>query len=90
MLNPVSDSSNRPITPLNDSLKHRDPSPEKDGSSQVNVSLSKKARELKMFESNSPLIELLKKEFTEVFEFVGDKKDSFLKKLDHILVNNRL
>ena len=44
-----------------------------------------------MFESDSPLIEMLKKEFNEVFEFLGDdKKASFLKKLDHILVNKRV
>ena len=91
MVSPVSDSSEPLIGPSHDSLKHKDPSHEKGGSSQINVFLSEKAQELKMFESDSPLIEMLKKEFNEVFEFLGDdKKASFLKKLDHILVNKRV
>ena len=90
MVNPVSVSSDRLVSLINDSLKHRDPPQDKDGSSPTNVSLSEKAQELKMSESDNPLVGVLKKEFNEVFKFGGDKKDSFLKKLDQIFVNNRL
>ena len=89
MVNPVSDHTNRLIVPLNGSSKHRDPSQEKDGLSLINVSLSGKASELKMFESDLPLIGILKKEFKEAFKYSGDEKDSFLKKLDNILLDNK-
>ena len=90
MVNLVSDISNRLIAPVNNSLTHRGSSQEKNGSSQINVSLSERAEELTMFESDGSLIGVLKKEFNEVFEFGGDKKDSFLKKLDQIFMHNRL
>ena len=90
MVNPISDSPNRLITPVSDSIEHKNPSQEEVGSPKINVSLSEKAQKLKVLESDSPLTEMLKKEFNEVFEFGGDQKDSFLKKLDHIFVNNRL
>jgi len=90
MVNPVSDSSNRLIAAINGSPKHKDLSQKKGGSPQINVSSSAKAQELKMFESDSLLTKVIKKEFNEVFEFGCDKKDLFLKKLDHILVNHRL
>ena len=90
MVSPISDSPNRLITPVSDSIEHKNPSQEEVGSPKINVSLSEKAQELKVLESDSPLTEVLKKEFDEVFEFGGGKKDSFLKKLDHIFMNNRL
>ena len=90
MVNPVSDSSNQLIAPLNESSKHKDLFQKKGNSPQINVSLSEKALELKVFQSDNQRISVLKKEFNEVFEFGVDKKDSFLKKLDQILVNNRL
>ena len=90
MVNPVSVSSDRLISLINDSLIHRRSPQEKGGSSQINASLSEKAQELKMSENDSPLIGVLKKEFNEVFEFDSSKKDLFLKKLDHILLDNRL
>ena len=90
MVNPISDSTNRLITPVSDSIEHKNRSQEEGGPSQINVSLSEKAQELKVLESDSPLTEALKKEFDEVFKFSGGKKDSFLNKLDHIFVNNRL
>ena len=89
MVNPISENSNRLIAPKNESPKHKDLSREMSGSPQINVSLSKKTQEIKMFESDSLLAKVLKREFNEVFEFSGDKKDSFIKKLDHIFVNNR-
>ena len=90
MVNPISDSPNRLITPVSDSIEHKNPSQEEVGSPKINVSLSEKAQELKVLESDSPLTEALKKEFDEVFKFSGGKKDSFLNKLDHIFVSNRL
>ena len=90
MVNPISDSPNRLITPVSDSIEHKNPSQEEVGSPKINVSLSEKAQELKVLESDSPLTEALKTEFDEVFKFSGGKKDSFLKKLDHIFVSNRL
>ena len=90
MVNPVSDSSNRPFSPKNNFPKHNDLYQEKSGSHQISVSLSEKTQELKMYESNSLLTKEIKKEFNEVFKFSGDEVNSFLKKLDHIFVNNRL
>ena len=89
MVNPISENSNRLIASKNDSPKHKDLSWEMSGSPRINVSLSEKTQEIKMFESDSLLAKVLKREFNEVFEFSGDKKDSFIKKLDHIFVNNR-
>ena len=90
MVNPISHSPNRLITPASDSIEHKNRSQEEGGPSQINVSLSEKAQELKVLERDSPLTEALKKEFDEVFKFSGGTKDSFLKKLDHIFVSNRL
>ena len=90
MVDPVSDSSNQLNTSVNGSLKFRDPSQEKGGSYRTNVSLSEKAQQFKMFGNDHLLNEVLKKEFNEVFRLGGDKKDSFLIKLDHIFMNNSL
>ena len=90
MVNPISDSTNRLIIPASDSIEHKNLSQKEVGSPKINVSLSEKAQELKVLESDSPLTEMLKKEFDEVFEFGGGKKDSFLKNLDHIFMDNRL
>ena len=43
-----------------------------------------------MFEGDSPLVGALKNEFDEVFGFDEDKKELFLEKLGHILVDNGL
>ena len=90
MLNSINDN-NPLIIPTKDSPKHINPL-KKEGelSAEIRIAFSNKAQELKMLEGDSPLTEVLKKEFDEVFEFGGGKKDSFLKKLDHIFMNNRL
>ena len=90
MVNPVDDNSNRLIFPVDDSPKYRDSSKKERNSPQINVSLSEKAQGLSRFSSDSPLIAVLKDEFNEVFECEGFKKDSFLKNLDYIFVNNKL
>ena len=89
MINSVGDSNNRLIAPINDFPRQKDPSHEKGGAHQINVYLSEEAQELKMFNGDSLLTKVLKKEFNEIFELGGEKKGSFLKKLDHIFANNR-
>jgi len=90
MVNPVSDNSKQLILPINELSKHKDPFQKNDDSPQINVSLSEKAQELNKFKRDDLLTDLIKKEFNEVFELGGDKKNLFLKKLDHIFLSNRL
>ena len=89
MVNPVSNTKNQLNIPLNSSAKHRDLLQEIGCSSQTHVSLSGKAQQLKLFESDTSVIEELKKEFNEIFELDDENKNSFLKKLDHIFVGNK-
>ena len=91
MVNPVNDTGNRLDIPVKDPSEHRDLCQEKGGFlTPINVSFSEKAQELKTFEDGSPLVDVLKKEFDEVFKFGGTDKGVFLDKLNQILMNNGL
>ena len=90
ILNSINDN-NPLIIPTKDSPKHMN-SLQKEGelSAEIRIAFSNKAQELNMLEGDSPLIEVLKEEFNEVFEFGGDKGNSFRKKIDHIFANSGL
>ena len=91
MLNSINDNNNPLIIPTKDSPKHMN-SLQKEGelSAEIRIAFSNKAQELNMLEGDSPLTEVLKEEFNEVFEFSGDKGNSFRRKIDHIFTNSRL
>ena len=91
MLNSINDNNNPLIIPTKDSPKHMNPL-KKEGelSAEIRIAFSNKAQELNMLEGDSPLTEVLKDEFNEVFEFGGDKGKSFRRKVDHIFVNSGL
>ena len=91
MLNPINDNSNPLIVPPTDSPKHMN-SLQKGGKlpAETRIAFSNKARELNVLAGGSPLVEALKEEFAEVFEFGGDKGNSFQRKIEHIFTNTGL
>ena len=90
MLNSIN-NNNPLIIPTKDSPEHMNPL-KKEGelSAEIKTAFSNKAQELNMLEGDSPLTEVLKDEFNEVFEFGGDKGKSFIRKIDHIFANSGL
>ena len=89
MVNPVNDTSKNFI-PVPDSQRHKNSSQEYNEYASINVEFSEQAKKIKMFEGDSLLVGALKNEFDEIFGFDEDKKELFLEKLDHILVDNGL
>ena len=89
MVNPISNTSKSLITGP-DSQRQKDSSQEYNEYAAINVEFSEQAKQVKMFEGGSPLFGVLEREFEEVFGFGEGKKELFLQKLDHILVNNGL
>ena len=90
MLKPVSNESSLTIPTTNDPKNNKTTSKEKEEITQINVSFSEKAQDLKIFQNEKLLFEQLQKEFNEFFDLNEDHKDSFLRKLDHILEKSRL
>jgi len=89
MVNPVNDTS-KTFIPVPDSQRQKNSSQEYNEYASINVEFSEQAKKIKMFEGDSPLVGSLKNEFDEVFGFDEDKKELFLEKLGHILVDNGL
>ena len=89
MVNPVNDTS-KTFIPVPDSQRQKNSSQEYNEYASINVEFSEQAKKIKMFEGDSLLVGALKNEFDEVFGFDEDKKELFLEKLDHILVDNGL
>jgi len=89
MVNPVNDTS-KTFIPVPDSERQKNSSQEYNEYASINVEFSEQAKKIKMFEGDSLLVGALKNEFDEVFGFDEDKKELFLEKLDHILVDNGL
>ena len=89
MVNPVNDTS-KTFIPVPDSQRQKNSSQEYNEYASINVEFSEQAKKVKMFEGDSLLVGALKNEFDEIFGFDEDKKELFLEKLDHILVDNGL
>ena len=89
MVNPVNDTS-KTFIPVPDLQRQKNSSQEYNEYASINVEFSEQAKKIKMFEGDSILVGALKNEFDEVFGFDEDKKELFLEKLDHILVDNGL
>ena len=89
MVNPVSNTS-KPLITAPDSQRQKNSSQEYNEYASINVEFSEQAKKIKMFEGDSLLVGALKNEFDEIFGFDEDKKELFLEKLDHILVDNGL
>ena len=89
MVNPVNDTS-KTFIPVPDSQRQKNSSQEYNEYASINVEFSEQAKKIKMFEGDSPLVGSLKNEFDEVFGFDEDKKELFLEKSGHILVDNGL
>ena len=89
MVNPVNDTS-KTFIPVPDSERQKNSSQEYNEYASINVEFSEQAKKIKMFEGDSLLVGALKNEFDEIFGFDEDKKELFLEKLDHILVDNGL
>ena len=89
MVNPVNDTS-KTFIPVPDSQRQKNSSQEYNEYASINVEFSEQAKKVKMCEGDSLIVGALKNEFDEVFGFDEDKKELFLEKLDHILVDNGL
>ena len=89
MVSPISNATKSFIT-APDSQRQNNLSQKYNEYASINVEFSEQAKKTKMFEEGSPLIEVIKSEFDQVFEFDDEKKELFLESLDSILKNNDL
>ena len=89
MLNPINDT-NKAVISVFDSQRKNNSFQEYNEYASINVKFSEQAQRLKIFQDDSPLVEVVKNEFDEVFGFGENKKKLFVEKLDRILLDNSL
>ena len=72
MVSPVSNATKSFVT-APDSQRQNNLSQKYNEYASINVEFSEQAKKTKMFEEGSPLVEVIKSEFNQVFELINDR-----------------